>query len=88
MQREWNYSSQNYRPENGHSTKELEHRLTDLEASREESRADRKDLFEISEQHREKLSLHERLLLGILIALAAALQDKFPKIAALLKGLT
>lgn len=77
-----------HRSDNGHSTKELEHRLTDLEASRLESQTDRKELFDIVEAHRDKLTFHEKVLLAVLMGLAAALQDKFPKIAALLKGLT
>lgn len=90
MQQEWNSWPPHWpdRPENGHSTKELEHRLTDLEASRLESREDRAELFQIAEAHREKLTFHEKVLLAILMGLAAALQDKFPKLAALLKGLT
>lgn len=90
MQRDWNASQAPWgsRPDNGHSTKELEHRLTDLEASRQESNTDRQELFQIVEAHREKLTFHEKVLLAVMMGLAAALQDKFPKIAALLKGLT
>lgn len=76
------------RQDNGHSTREIEHRFTVMEESSQASKVDRADLRRITTDHAEKLTLHERVLLGLLIALATLLQDKFPKIAALLKGLT
>jgi hypothetical protein len=87
MQNDWSYSPPPSRPENGHSTKEIEHRFTDLEAFVGESRHDREDLHEIVEKHGEKLTLHERVLLGLLMALATLLQDKFPVLVHALKAL-
>ena len=87
MQREWNSWPQPSRPENGHSTKEIEHRFTDLEAFAGESKADREDLHEIVEKHTDKLTLHERVLLGLLMGLATLLQDKFPVLVHALKAL-
>lgn len=86
MQTEWNRSPP--RSDNGHSTKEIEHRFTDLEAFTRESSADRTELHEIVEKHGEKLTLHERVLLGLLMALATLLQDKFPVLVHMIKGLT
>jgi predicted nucleic acid-binding OB-fold protein len=71
----------------GHSTKEIEHRFTDLEAFTRASSVDRLELHEIVEKHGEKLTLHERVLLGLLMALATLLQDRFPALVHLIKGL-
>jgi len=60
------------RPSPEHSTKELENRLTHLEIK--------------SEDHKERLSIHERAILGILGALYVLAQDKFPAIADLIRG--
>jgi len=81
----WQPSPQ--RSENGHSTKEIEHRFTDLEAFTTESRHDREELHQIAEKHSEKLTLHERVLLGLLMGLATLLQDKFPVLVHMLRGL-
>lgn len=70
----------------GHSTRELEHRLTDLEAAKLASLSEREELYQIADRHHEKLTLHEKALLLILGCLSILLQDKFPAIAALLKG--
>ncbi|OQW71677.1 MAG: hypothetical protein BVN33_14695 [Proteobacteria bacterium ST_bin13] len=85
MQTEWNRSPP--RSENGHSTKEIEHRFTALEAFTKESSSDRAGLHEIVEKHADKLTLHERVLLGILMAIATLLQDKFPVLVHMLKAL-
>jgi hypothetical protein len=82
----WNPSPP--RSENGHSTKEIEHRFTDLEAFSSESKADREDLHEIVERHSDKLTLHERVLLGLLIAFATLVQDRLPYLAHFIKALT
>lgn len=66
----WNGWPRISQPE--HSTKELENRLTHLEIS--------------SGEHREKLSLHERAILGILGALYVLAQDKFPVLAEVIRG--
>ncbi len=83
----WQQSPGPSRSDNGHSTKEIEHRFTDLEASTEVSREDRQDLHEIVDRHSEKLTLHERVLLGLLMGLATLLQDKFPVLVHALKAL-
>lgn len=75
------------RSDNGHITKEIEHRFTDLEAFTETSRQDREVLHEIVEKHADKLTLHERVLLGLLMGLATLLQDKFPVLVHALKAL-
>jgi hypothetical protein len=84
---DWNFWPPRSPHENGHSIKEIEHRFTDLEAFSKTSSADRVELHEIVEKHTEKLTLHERVLLGILMAIATLLQDKFPVIAHMLKAL-
>ncbi|WP_296201740.1 hypothetical protein [uncultured Hyphomicrobium sp.] len=63
-----------------HSTKELENRLTTLEVNSE-------DHGETIDHHSERLTLHERAILAILGTLYILLQDKFPAIADLLRGL-
>jgi hypothetical protein len=63
-----------------HSTKELENRLTTLEVNSE-------DHGETIDDHSERLTLHERAIIGILGALYIMAQDKFPVIADLLRGL-
>lgn len=87
MRNDWNTSPPPSRPENGHSTKEIEHRFTGLEAYAEESRSDRDDLHDLVDRHTEKLTLHERVLLGVLMGLATLLQDKFPVLVLALKAL-
>ena len=71
----------------GHSTREIEHRFTELEMRHQASLEDRNKLFNITGKHSEKLTLHERILLGLLIALATLLQDKLPVLALALKAL-
>jgi len=83
----WKQSQGPSRSENGHSTKEIEHRFTDLEAFTESSTEDSSELHQIVEKHSDRLSLHERILLGLLMGVATLLQDKFPVIAAALKAL-
>lgn len=70
-----------------HSTKEIEHRLTRLEDEREASRTQREELYEIAEDHRKKLTLHEKAILMIVGSLSILLQDKLPGLASILKGL-
>jgi hypothetical protein len=84
MQKDWIGWHPNSRHEDEHSTKEIEHRFTDLEAFSETSRLDRDELHEIVERHEKKLTTHEKAILGLLIGMATLLQDKFPKLAALL----
>lgn len=74
--------------DDGHSTKEIEHRFTDLEATSEESRDDRKEIRATLSKHAEKLTTHERILLGLLIAFATLVQDRLPYVAAFIKALT
>lgn len=71
----------------GHSTRELEHRLTQLEDEKEASREQREELYEIAEEHRNKLTLHEKAILMIVGSLSILLQDKLPGLASLVKGL-
>jgi hypothetical protein len=63
-----------------HTTKELENRLTTLEVNSE-------DYGDQIDHHSERLTLHERAILAILGTLYILLQDKFPAIADLLRGL-
>lgn len=59
---------------------EVEHRLTRQEWETEHH-------SETLEAHAKKLSLHEKAILGILGLLQIVLQDKYPALAALIKGL-
>jgi hypothetical protein len=52
-----------------------------LEASTETSDHDREDLHQIVQKHSEKLTFHERVLLGLAITIGTLLQDKFPVLA-------
>jgi hypothetical protein len=83
----WKQSQGPSRSDNGHSTKEIEHRFTDLEAFTESSTEDSSELHQIVERHAEKLTLHERVLLGVLMGLATLLQDKFPVLVYAMKAL-
>lgn len=76
------------RPDDGHSTKELEHRFTSLEVQAEQSEEDHTDLRRIVSKHSDRLTTHERVLLGLLIGLATLLQDRLPYVAAFIKALT
>jgi hypothetical protein len=84
MQKDWIGWHPNSRHEDEHSTKEIEHRFTGLEASSDQNKLEISDLHEIAERHSQKLSTHEKAILGLLIGMATLLQDKFPKLAALL----
>jgi hypothetical protein len=87
MHNGWNKSQPHLRVEGEHTTREIEHRFTDLEAFTETSRHDSENLHEIVEKHADKLTLHERVLLGLLMGLATLLQDKFPVLVHMLRGL-
>lgn len=88
MLTDWNFSPLRSPHESGgHTTKEIEHRFTDLEAFTRASSEDREELHEIVERHGEKLTLHERILLGLLMGLATLLQDKFPVLVHGLKAM-
>lgn len=69
---------------------ELEHRVTHTEASLERLREIHDELREdherTSAQHSEKLTLHEKAILAIAGVLYIMAQDKFPAIAAIIKG--
>lgn len=69
---------------------ELEHRVTHTEASLERLREIHDELREdherTSQQHSEKLTLHEKAILAIAGVLYIMAQDKFPAIAAIIKG--
>jgi hypothetical protein len=80
MHRDWNRSPPPYNPDH-HSTKEIEHRFTSLEEFSEESKEDRSDIHRTLSKHSEKLTFHERVLLGLAITVGAILQDKFPAVA-------
>jgi hypothetical protein len=61
-----------------HSTKEIEHRLTVLET---EAEADSEQI----EQHDRRLNLHEKAILAIGAVLQILMQEKYPKLAELIK---
>lgn len=69
---------------------ELERRVTTTEASVERLRELNHDLREdyekTAQQHSDKLSLHEKAILAIAGVLYVMAQDKFPAIAAIIKG--
>jgi hypothetical protein len=70
-----------------HSTRELEHRLTRLEDAKAMHGEHSEELFQIVERHSDKLTLHEKAILAILGVLSILLQDRFPAVAALIKGI-
>ena len=70
-----------------HSTKEIEHRFTALEEFSEEATEDRDDLRKTLNKHSEKLTFHERVLLGLAITVGTILQDKFPALAGALASI-
>jgi hypothetical protein len=80
-------SQEPFKQDNGHSTREIEHRFTELEIKHQASREDRDELFSIAEKHTDKLTLHERILLGLLIAFATLVQDRLPYVAHFIKAL-
>ena len=59
-------------PPASHSV-EIEHRLTVVEIEQG--------------KHRDKLSLHEKAILGLASSLYVLAQDRFPQIAAVIRGL-
>lgn len=65
---------------------ELERRVTHTEASVERLREIHDELREDHERHSEKLSLHEKAILAIAGVLYIMAQDKFPVLAAIIKG--
>ena len=65
---------------------QTEHRLTRLEVVTDEHGRNHDEHFETSVAHRDRLNLHERLILTLAGILSILLQDKFPKLAALIKG--
>ena len=44
-------------------------------------------LFRSQGKHRDKLSLHEKAILGLASSLYVLAQDRFPQIAAVIRGL-
>lgn len=87
MTRNWNeWQPFSGRPDNGHSTKEVEHRFTDLEAGQDRHRDEQHGLEMIVKGHGEKLQVHERAILFLTIAFSALLQEQFPKLALALKS--
>ena len=69
---------------------ELEHRVTKAESLVERLAEIHDELREdherVAESHTAKLSLHEKAILGIAGVLYILAQDKFPMIAAIIKG--
>lgn len=64
-----------------------EHRLTTMEVQADHSRQRSDRLNTRVEKVEAKLTLHERVILVILGVLQILLQDKYPALAALIKGL-
>ena len=73
-----------------HST-EVEHRLTVVETIQEErlktNERRHSDITELFERHDRRLNLHEKAILGLGALLQVLMQDKYPALAALIKGL-
>lgn len=65
---------------------DLEHRITHTEYQVERLREIHDELREDHEAVSEKLSLHEKAILAIAGVLYIMAQDKFPAIAAIIKG--
>lgn len=82
------YSHQNWPPSPPPwpSDPNTEHRLTVLEVTTHHHAGHHEEHFEATEKHRDRLNLHERLLLILAGVLSIVIQDKFPKLAALIKG--
>ncbi len=66
--------------------RETEHRLTQLEATASHHQDHHDEHFETTDRHRDRLNTHERVLLLLAGMLSIVLQDKFPAIAAMIKG--
>lgn len=79
-----------------HKSRELQWRSTELERlTRAEAALERlgeihdelrEDHEQVSQSHSEKLSLHEKAILAMAGVLYIMAQDKFPAIAAIIKG--
>ncbi|MEQ1923849.1 MAG: hypothetical protein ABL952_15195 [Pyrinomonadaceae bacterium] len=83
----WSNSPQPWQSPSEHGTKELEHRLTELEVTQGQHGEHHEEHFQIHERHLLKLNLLERALLGVMMTLFILLQDKLPGVANFLKGL-
>ena len=79
----WPWSPPGSQP---HST-EVEHRLTVTEAAREHQDEWNEATEARLERHDRRLNLHEKAILGLGAALQVVLQDKYPWVAGLIKGL-
>jgi hypothetical protein len=70
---------------------ETERRLTRLEVRQEDRQETNEDRWERSDDRftaiEKRLSLHEKAILGICGVLQVVLQDKYPKLAAIIRGL-
>ena len=66
---------------------QTEHRLTHLEVVSNHHSEAHEEHYETTDQHRDKLNFHERIILVILGILSILLQEKFPSLAAFLKGM-
>lgn len=65
---------------------QMEHRVTVLEVVSGHHTEAHEEHYETTDKHRERMNLHERLILLICGVLSIVLQDKWPKLAVLLKG--
>lgn len=65
----------------------LEHRLTRVEVIQEQHESNHEEHFETTDDHRNRLNFHERLILIIVGVLSVLLQDKLPAaLLSVLKG--
>jgi hypothetical protein len=81
--RQWQPSQPHWPPP---SDRETEHRLTELEVTTRHHEGHHEEHFQIGDAHRERLNFHERCLLILAGTVSILLQDKWPKLAAILKG--
>ncbi len=68
------------------SDPQTEHRLTVLEVVTNHHEKAHEEHYDTTDKHRERMNFHERLILLMCGVLSIVLQDKWPKLAALLKG--
>lgn len=83
----WHPNSQPSQPP-WHPDRDTEHRLTVLEVRTDHHAGHHAEHFEDTVRQRARLNLHERLILILAGGLSVVLQDKFPTIVGLLRGLS
>lgn len=81
------YTKPHWRDTSTISEREIEHRLTRLEHTAEAQEEEHDAHHKVASEHRDRLNLHERAIVAIVTAIYVLMQDKFPKVAQLLREL-